>query len=85
MNARTERERDYIDALLVMYAGYDKLGHRQRIVAFRDALEKLAAKYADDDEAQIAYAITLNTRLGPRACSGHGAAAAGSPPFREAL
>jgi hypothetical protein len=44
-----------------MYADYDKRSHRQRITAFRDALEKLAAKYPDDDEAQIAYAITLNT------------------------
>jgi hypothetical protein len=61
MNAKTERERDYIDALTLMYVDYDKLGHRQRIVAFRDALEKLAGKYPDDDEAQIAYAITLNT------------------------
>jgi predicted Zn-dependent protease len=61
MNAKTERERDYIDALMLMYAGYDKLSHRQRVLAFRDALEKLAAKYPHDDEAQIAYAITLNT------------------------
>ena len=28
---------------------------------FRDAQEKIAATYPDDDEAQIAYAITLNT------------------------
>ncbi|MBX9775117.1 MAG: hypothetical protein K2Y71_11970 [Xanthobacteraceae bacterium] len=61
MNAKTERERDYIDALMLMYADHDKLSHRQRIHAFRDALEKLAAKYPNDDEAQIAYAITLNT------------------------
>ena len=61
MNAKTEREREYIDALLLMYADYDKLGHVQRIRAFRDAEEKIAAKYRDDDEAQIAYAITLNT------------------------
>jgi len=61
MNAKTERERDYIDALLLMYADYDKLSHVQRIRAFRDAEEKIAAKYPDDDEAQIAYAITLNT------------------------
>jgi tetratricopeptide (TPR) repeat protein len=61
IGAGTERERDYIDALMLMYADYDKLGHRQRILAFRDALEKLAAKHPDDDEAQIAYAITLNT------------------------
>jgi hypothetical protein len=61
MGAKTERERDYIDALLLMYADYDRLSHVQRIRAFRDAQEKIAAKYADDDEAQIAYAITLNT------------------------
>ena len=61
MHAKTERERDYIDALLLMYADYDKLSHVQRIRALRDAQEKMAAKYPDDDEAQIAYAITLNT------------------------
>jgi hypothetical protein len=61
MSAQTVRERDYIDALLVMYADYDKLSHAQRIRLFRDAQEKIAAKYPDDDEAQIAYAITLNT------------------------
>jgi tetratricopeptide (TPR) repeat protein len=65
MNARTERERDYIDALMLMYADYDKLSHRERIGVFRDAQEKLAAKYPDDDEAQIAYAITLNTSANP--------------------
>ena len=35
--------------------------HTQRMRTFRDAQAKVAAKYPDDDEAQIAYAITLNT------------------------
>jgi hypothetical protein len=61
LNPITERERDYIDALALMYTDYDKLNHGQRIRLFRDAQEKMAAKYPDDDEAQIAYAITLNT------------------------
>ncbi|MEH2517962.1 tetratricopeptide (TPR) repeat protein [Bradyrhizobium sp. AZCC 1610] len=61
MGAKTERERDYIDALMVMYADYDKVPHAQRMRALRDAQAKVAAKYPDDDEAQIAYAITLNT------------------------
>src|SRR3954451_8907591 len=61
VGAQTERERDYIDALLVMYADYDKLTHAQRMRALRDTQGKVAAKYPDDDEAQIAYAITLNT------------------------
>ncbi len=60
MNAKTERERDYIDALAVMYVDHDKLSNTQRIRALRDAQAKVAAKYPDDDEAQIAYAITLN-------------------------
>ncbi len=65
VGAQTERERDYIDALTLMYADYDKLTHTQRIRAFLGAMEKLAAKYPSDDEAQIAYAITLNTSASP--------------------
>ena len=44
-----------------MYADYDKISHAQRMRALRDALAQVAAKYPDDDEAQIAYAIILNT------------------------
>jgi hypothetical protein len=61
IGAKTERERDYIDALMLMYADHDKLSHAQRIQAFLKAMEALAAKHPNDDEAQIAYAITLNT------------------------
>src|SRR6187200_2269559 len=65
VGAKTERERDYIDALMLMYSDYDKLSHTQRIRAFLGAMEKLATKYPKDDEAQIAYAITLNTSASP--------------------
>lgn len=65
MNAKTERERDYIDALSLMYVDYDKLSHGVRIQSFLKAMEALAAKYPNDDEAQIAYAITLNTSASP--------------------
>jgi tetratricopeptide (TPR) repeat protein len=61
IGGKTERERDYIGALMGMYADYDKVPHAQRMRALRDAQAKVAAKYPDDDEAQIAYAITLNT------------------------
>ena len=61
IGAKTERERDYIDALAAMYVDYDKLTHTQRIHSYLQAMEKLAAKYPNDDEAQIFYAITLNT------------------------
>jgi predicted Zn-dependent protease len=65
IGAKTERERDYIDALAVMYVDHDKLSHRQRVGGFSKAMEALAAKYPKDDEAQIAYAITLNTSASP--------------------
>lgn len=65
IGAKTERERDYINALALMYADHEKLGHTERIQSFVKAQEALAAKYPDDDEAQIAYAITLNTSASP--------------------
>ena len=65
IGAKSERERDYIDALTLMYADYDKLSHVQRIRSYLGAMEKLASKYPNDDEAQIFYAITLNTSASP--------------------
>src|SRR5215207_2575756 len=61
IGAKTERERDYIDAMMAMYADYETIPHAQRMRALRDKQAQIAAKYPDDDEAQIAYAITLNT------------------------
>ena len=61
VGAKTQRERDYIDALAVMYADYDKVDHRTRIQAYSRAMEQLAQRYPNDDEAQIHYALSLNT------------------------
>ena len=63
--AKTQRERDYIDALAVMYKDYDKLGHLPRTQAYAKAMEQLAQRYPDDDEAQIHYALALNTSASP--------------------
>src|SRR5829696_3718460 len=65
LGAKTQRERDYIDALLVFYADHDKLPHGQRVQKYLQALEALAQRYPDDDEAQIGYAITLNVAASP--------------------
>src|SRR5581483_2569181 len=61
VGARTQRERDYIDALAVMYADHEKVDHRTRILAYAKAMERLAQLYPGDDEAQIHYALALNT------------------------
>src|SRR5262245_45235260 len=65
LGARTQRERDYIDALMVFYADHDKVPHGQRVQKYLQAIEALAQRYPDDDEAQIAYAITLNVAASP--------------------
>jgi tetratricopeptide (TPR) repeat protein len=65
VGAKSERERDYIDALAVLYTGYDKVDYRTRLQAYLKAMEALAAKYPDDEEAQIYYAITLNVSASP--------------------
>ena len=65
VGAKTQRERDYIDALIVMYADHEKVDHRTRIQAYANAMERLAQRYPNDDEAQIHYALSLNTSASP--------------------
>ena len=65
VGAKTERERDYITALSAMYTDYATVDHRTRVLNYMHAMEQLAAKYPDDDEAQIDYAISLNVGASP--------------------
>ncbi len=65
VGAKTQRERDYIGALAMMYTDYDKIPHGARVQAYLKAMETLAGRYPDDDEAQIFYAITLNVAASP--------------------
>src|SRR5215468_6461098 len=65
VGAKTERERDYLTALSAMYADYDKVDHRTRVLNYTKAMEQLAAKYPNDDEAQIHYALALNVGASP--------------------
>ena len=65
LHAKTQRERDYLDALAAMYTNYDKVDHRTRVLAYLKAMEQLAQRYPDDDEAQIHYALALNVAASP--------------------
>jgi len=65
IGAKTARERDYIDALLAFYTDHDKIDHRTRVQTYLKAIEAVAQRYPDDDEAQIFYAITLNVAASP--------------------
>ena len=65
VGANSERERDFINALAILYTDYDKIDYGVRLQNYLKAMEALAGKYPDDDEAQIAYAITLNVAASP--------------------
>jgi hypothetical protein len=65
IGAGTERERDYIAALTIMYANNETVDHNTRMQAYTKAMEQLAARYPGDDEAQIYYALALNTSANP--------------------
>ncbi len=56
---KTQREKDYLDALAVFYTDYEKLSHQTRAAAYMRRMEQVAQRYADDPEARIFYALSL--------------------------
>ncbi len=59
IGAKTERERDYIDAVGAYYQDFGTRLERERQARRSAAYEALAAKYPDDDEAQIFSALYI--------------------------
>ena len=59
MGAKTQRERDYLEAVAAYYENFADRPERARQASRAKAYEALAAKYPDDDEAQIFYAVYL--------------------------
>jgi hypothetical protein len=59
VGAKTEREQAYIAAVALLYSSFESTPQRERLLAYRDAMEKVAAKYPQDHEAQIFYALAL--------------------------
>jgi tetratricopeptide (TPR) repeat protein len=59
MGAKTQRERDYLEAVAAYFENFGSRTERERQLARARAYEALAAKYPDDDEAQIFYALYL--------------------------
>jgi hypothetical protein len=59
-DAKTQREKDWIEALGTFFKDYDKVDLRTRTLAYEAAMAQLAARYPDDDEAAIFYALALN-------------------------
>ena len=65
VGAKTQRERDFINAMAAFYTDFDKVDHRSRVLAYLKAMEGVAQAYPNDDEAQILYAIELNVAAPP--------------------
>src|SRR5213076_862617 len=59
MGAKTERERDYLEAVAAYYDDFAGRPERARQVSRAKAYEALAKRYADDDEAQIFSALYI--------------------------
>ncbi|MGZ6176515.1 MAG: hypothetical protein ACXWNB_11825 [Candidatus Binataceae bacterium] len=59
IGAKTQRERDWIEALSAYFRDHDKIPVDARMAAYNTAMEGMAQRYPDDYEAQAYYALTL--------------------------
>jgi hypothetical protein len=59
VGAKTDRERAYLDAVATLYSDYESTPQQARLLAYRDSMRQLAAKYPEDHEAQIFFALAL--------------------------
>jgi hypothetical protein len=60
IGARTDREREYIEAIGAFYDDHDKHDHPTRAAAYERAMEQVYRHYPNDREAAVFYALALN-------------------------
>jgi hypothetical protein len=65
IGAKTDREKEYIAAAARLFEDYRTIDQRARLLAYRDAMARLASRYADDSEASIFYALALAIAADP--------------------
>jgi tetratricopeptide (TPR) repeat protein len=56
---KTPREGAYLDAVAQLYTAFETIDQRTRVVAYRDAMAKVAATHPNDIEASIFYALAI--------------------------
>ena len=59
VGTKTERERAYLAAVGKLYSDYESMPQGARLLAYRDAMGEIAAKYPEDHEALIFYALAI--------------------------
>lgn len=65
IGAKTERERAYISAVALLYTDTETRDQRERTLAYERAMEQLHAKYPQDREATIFYALAIDQTAPP--------------------
>src|SRR6201996_8989017 len=65
IGAKTQRERDFIEAVAAYYDHFAERLQRDRIRSLSDAYEQLAVRYKDDDETLIFDALYLTASQSP--------------------
>ena len=59
IGAKTQREKDWIEAIGAYFKDHDKAPLNARMAAYTKAMEQMAQRYPDDFEASVYYALTL--------------------------
>jgi hypothetical protein len=59
LGAKTQRERDYIAAVEVVFKDHQTVPFAKRAAAYEKALEQIHARYPEDSEAAVMYAFWL--------------------------
>ncbi len=65
LGAKTERERAYLTAVNNLYRKFESTPQPARLLAYRNTMRDLAAKYPEDHEAKIFYALALAVTADP--------------------
>src|SRR5262249_39185829 len=62
ISGKTQRERGYISAIESFYQDSDKLDHHTRVLRSEKAMDDLHARYSDDPQPRIFYALDQHSR-----------------------
>jgi len=65
IGAKTAREREYIDAVGLLYRNANANDQRTRTMAYEQDMEKVFTKYPDDLEAAVFYALAIDQNALP--------------------
>ncbi|MEO8626715.1 MAG: hypothetical protein ABI612_01240 [Betaproteobacteria bacterium] len=63
--AKTDRERDYINAIGAFFQDYEQVDHKARALAYERAMAALHEQYPQDSEGAAFYALALQAAADP--------------------